>query len=131
MGIDLTRRDLQIASRNIKRPWEIGKAFDASAPIGPLKPASEIGHPNMGRIVLKQNGVVKQDGDLSQMIWNVPEIINQLSQQVGLEAGDVIMTGTPAGVGQIAVGDRLECEVEGVGRLAVTIGPMEKEYQPA
>ncbi|MBX6425210.1 MAG: fumarylacetoacetate hydrolase family protein [Variibacter sp.] len=131
VGIDLTRRDLQIASRNIKRPWEIGKAFDASAPIGPLKPASEIGHPNMGRIVLKQNGVVKQDGDLSQMIWNVPEIINQLSQQVGLEAGDVIMTGTPAGVGQIAVGDRLECEVEGVGRLAVTIGPMEKEYQPA
>jgi fumarylpyruvate hydrolase len=128
VGIDLTRRDLQIASRNIKRPWEIGKAFDASAPCGPLRPASEIGHPQKGRIALRQNGQVKQEGDLEQMIWNVPEIINQLSQQVGLEAGDIIMTGTPAGVGQIAVGDKLECEVEGVGTLTVTMGPMEKEY---
>ena len=123
VGIDLTRRDLQIASRDIKRPWEVGKAFDASAPCGPLKPASEIGHPAKGRIWLKQNGQVKQDGDLAQMIWNVPETINQLSQQVGLEAGDVIMTGTPAGVGQIAVGDKLECEIEGVGTLTVTLGP--------
>jgi fumarylpyruvate hydrolase len=128
VGIDLTRRDLQIASRNIKRPWEIGKAFDASAPCGPLRPAAEIGHPKKGRIVLRQNGQAKQEGDLEQMIWNVPEIINQLSQQVGLEAGDIIMTGTPAGVGQIAVGDKLECEVEGVGTLTVTMGPMEKEY---
>jgi fumarylpyruvate hydrolase len=131
VGIDLTRRDLQIASRNIKRPWEIGKAFDASAPCGALRPVSEVGHPAKGRIWLKQNGVVKQDGDLAQMIWNVPEIINQLSQQVGLEAGDIIMTGTPAGVGQIAVGDTLECEVEGVGKLTVTMAPMEKEYKSA
>jgi fumarylpyruvate hydrolase len=128
VGIDLTRRDLQIASRNIKRPWEIGKSFDAAAPMGALKPASEIGHPAKGRIHLRQNGVVKQDGDLAQMIWNVPEVINQLSQQVGLAAGDVIMTGTPAGVGQIAVGDKLECEIEDVGTLAVTMAPMEKEY---
>jgi fumarylpyruvate hydrolase len=128
VGIDLTRRDLQIASRNIKRPWEIGKAFDASAPMGALKPASEIGHPKKGRIHLKQNGAVKQDGDLEQMIWDVPGVINQLSQMVGLEAGDVIMTGTPAGVGQIAVGDKLECEIEGVGKLTVTMAPMEKEY---
>jgi fumarylpyruvate hydrolase len=128
VGIDLTRRDLQIASRNIKRPWEVGKAFDSAAPMGALRPASEIGHPKKGRIYLKQNGVVKQDGDLEQMIWNVPEIINQLSQSVGLEAGDVIMTGTPAGVGQIAVGDKLECEIEGVGKLAVTMAPMAKEY---
>jgi len=128
VGIDLTRRDLQIASRNIKRPWEIGKSFDAAAPMGALRPASEIGHPSKGRIYLKQNGVVKQDGDLEQMIWNVPETINQLTQQVGLEAGDVIMTGTPAGVGQIAVGDKLECVVEGVGTLTVTMAPMEKEY---
>lgn len=128
VGIDLTRRDLQIASRNIKRPWEIGKSFDAAAPIGALKPAATVGHPAKGRIWLKQNGVVKQDGDLAQMIWNVPEVINQLSQQVGLAAGDVIMTGTPAGVGQIAVGDTLECAVEGVGSLTVTVGPMEKEY---
>jgi fumarylpyruvate hydrolase len=128
VGIDLTRRDLQIASRNIKRPWEIGKSFDAAAPMGALRPAGEIGHPKKGGIWLKQNGVVKQDGDLEQMIWNVPETINQLSQQVGLEAGDVIMTGTPAGVGQIAVGDTLACEVEGVGTLTVTMAPMEKEY---
>ncbi|MCC7346174.1 MAG: fumarylacetoacetate hydrolase family protein [Variibacter sp.] len=131
VGIDLTRRDLQIASRNIKRPWEIGKSFDAAAPCGPLKPASEIGHPKKGRIWLKQNGVVKQDGDLEQMIWNVPEVINQLTQQVGLEAGDIIMTGTPAGVGQIAVGDTLECEVAGVGKLTVTMAPMQKEYAKA
>jgi fumarylpyruvate hydrolase len=131
VGIDLTRRDLQIASRNIKRPWEVGKAFDASAPCGALRPVSEIGHPSKGRIWLKQNGVVKQDGDLAQMIWNVPETINQLTQQVALEAGDIIMTGTPAGVGQIAVGDVLECEVEGVGKLTVTMAPMEKEYAKA
>jgi fumarylpyruvate hydrolase len=80
VSIDLTRRDLQIASRNIKRPWEIGKAFDASAPCGALRPASEIGHPSKGRICLKVNGEVKQDGDLEQMIWNVPEIISQLSR---------------------------------------------------
>ena len=123
VGIDLTRRDLQIASRNIKRPWEIGKAFDGSAPCGPLRPASEIGHPDKGRIHLKQNGEVKQDGDLQQMIWNVPEIINKLSQQVALAAGDIILTGTPAGVGALAPGDKLECEVEGVGKLTVTMGP--------
>lgn len=128
VGIDLTRRDLQIASRNIKRPWEVGKSFDAAAPMGALRPVSEVGHPAKGRIYLKQNGVVKQDGDLEQMIWNVPETINQLTQQVALEAGDVIMTGTPAGVGQIAVGDKLECVVEGVGTLTVTMAPMEKEY---
>jgi len=123
VGIDLTRRDLQIASRNIKRPWEIGKAFDASAPCGPLRPASEIGHPKKGRITLKQNGTVKQDGDLEQMIWNVPDVITQLSQQVALAAGDIIMTGTPAGVGPTVAGDRLECEIEGIGKLSVTMAP--------
>ncbi|HEX2217018.1 MAG TPA: fumarylacetoacetate hydrolase family protein [Xanthobacteraceae bacterium] len=121
VGIDLTRRDLQIASRNIKRPWEIGKAFDASAPCGPLRPASEIGHPSKGRITLKQNGILKQDGDLNQMIWNVPEVIEKLSEMVTLEAGDVIMTGTPAGVGPTVAGDTLACEIEGVGRLTVAI----------
>jgi fumarylpyruvate hydrolase len=123
VSIDLTRRDLQIASRNIKRPWEIGKAFDASAPCGALRPASEIGHPSKGRIYLKVNGEVKQDGDLEQMIWNVPEIISQLSQSVALAAGDVILTGTPAGVSALAPGHKLECEIDGVGKLAVTIGP--------
>ena len=122
VGIDLTRRDLQIASRNIKRPWEIGKAFDGSAPCGPLQPASKIGHPSKGRIWLKVNGEVKQDGDLAQMIWNVPEVISKLSEMVALDAGDIIMTGTPSGVAACVAGDKLECEVEGVGKLTVTIG---------
>jgi fumarylpyruvate hydrolase len=122
VGIDLTRRDLQFASREIKRPWEIGKAFDHSAPCGTLKPASEIGHPTKGKITLKCNGKLRQDGDLNQMIWNVPETISKLSEMVALEAGDIIMTGTPSGVASTVAGDKLECEVEGVGKLTVTIG---------
>ena len=122
VGIDLTRRDLQIASRDIKRPWEIGKAFDASAPCGALRPAA-IGHPVKGRITLSCNGKVRQDGDLAQMIWNVPEVIGKLSEMVELAAGDVIFTGTPSGVAATVPGDRLECAIEGVGTLAVTIGP--------
>ncbi|HWP26641.1 MAG TPA: fumarylacetoacetate hydrolase family protein [Xanthobacteraceae bacterium] len=123
VGIDLTRRDLQIAAREIKRPWEIGKAFDASAPCGALQPASKIGHPSKGRIVLKCNGKVRQDGDLAQMIWNVPEIIAKLSEMVAVGPGDLIMTGTPSGVAAAVPGDRLECEIEGVGKLSVSIGP--------
>jgi len=123
VGIDLTRRDLQIASRDIKRPWEIGKAFDHSAPCGTLTPAATIGHPSKGRIMLKVNGNVRQDGDLNQLIWNVPEIISKLSEMVALEAGDIIMTGTPSGVAATVAGDKIECEVEGVGKLTVTIGP--------
>lgn len=123
VGIDLTRRDLQIASREVKRPWEIGKAFDASAPCGALRPAAEIGHPAKGRIHLAVNGTVKQDGDLEQMIWNVPEVIAKLSEQVALAPGDIIMTGTPAGVGALVPGDKVVAEVAGVGRLGVTIGP--------
>jgi fumarylpyruvate hydrolase len=122
VGIDLTRRDLQIASRDMKRPWEIGKAFDASAPCGPLQPAAKIGHPSKGRIALRVNGKVRQDGDLAQMIWNVPEVIAKLSEMVELAAGDVIMTGTPSGVAATVVGDKLECEIAGVGQLTVTIG---------
>jgi fumarylpyruvate hydrolase len=122
VGIDLTRRDLQIASRDVKRPWEIGKAFDGSAPCGALRPAGEIGHPTKGKITIKANGKVRQDGDLNQMIWNIPECISQLSEMVQLAAGDIIMTGTPSGVGATVAGDKLECEVEGVGKLTVTIG---------
>src|SRR4029079_14565432 len=122
VGIDLTRRDLQIASRDVKRPWEGGKALHHSAPCGPLMPASKIGHPAKGKIVLKVNGNVRQDGDLNQMIWNVPETISQLSEMVALEPGDVIMTGTPSGVAATVAGDKTECEVEGVGKLSVTIG---------
>jgi fumarylpyruvate hydrolase len=123
VGIDLTRRDLQIASRDMKRPWEIGKAFDASAPCGALQPAGKIGHPSKGRIALKANGKVRQQGDLAQMIWNVPEIIVKLSEMVELAPGDIIMTGTPSGVAATVPGDKLECEIEGVGQLTVTIVP--------
>jgi len=122
VGIDLTRRDLQIASRDLKRPWEIGKAFDASAPCGPIKPVSETGYLTSGKITLKCNGQIRQDGDLNQLIWNVPEIISNLSEIVELAAGDIIMTGTPAGVAAAVAGDTLECEIEKVGKLTVTIG---------
>jgi fumarylpyruvate hydrolase len=126
VGIDLTRRDLQVASREVKRPWEIGKAFDGSAPCGAIKPASEIGHPTKGKITLKVNGKVRQDGDLNQMIWNIPETISKLSEMVALAAGDIIMTGTPSGVAATVAGDKIECEVENVGKLSVTIGPPAK-----
>lgn len=122
VGIDLTRRDLQIASRDLKRPWEIGKAFDQSAPCGAIKPVGETGYLTSGKITLKCNGQVRQDGDLNQLIWNVPEIISNLSEMVELTAGDIIMTGTPAGVAATVAGDKLECEIEKVGKLSVTIG---------
>jgi fumarylpyruvate hydrolase len=122
IGIDLTRRDLQTAARKKEQPWEIAKSFDHSAPSSALQPAARIGHPTKGRIWLSVNGRERQSGDLAQMIWNVPEIIAQLSQQVALDAGDVIMTGTPAGVSSLAPGDRIECGCDGVGTLTVTIG---------
>ena len=122
VGIDLTRRDLQIASRKLERPWEVGKNFDHSAPCGPVKPAAEIGHPKEARITLSCNGKVRQDGNINQMIWNVPEIMADLSKMVELAAGDIIMTGTPAGVAAVVPGDKLECSVEGVGGVTVTIG---------
>jgi fumarylpyruvate hydrolase len=123
VGIDLTRRDLQMASRELKRPWEIGKAFDASAPCGALAPAAAIGHPKAGRIALTCNGKVRQDSDLSQMIWSVPEILEKLSERVARAAGDIIMTGRAAGVAAVVPGDRLDAEIAGVGTLTVTIGP--------
>ena len=122
VGIDLTRRDLQIASRDLKRPWEIGKSFDGSAPCGAVVPVEKTGYLTTGKITLKCNGKIRQDGDLNQLIWNVPEIIANLSTIVALEAGDIIMTGTPAGVAATVAGDTLECEVEKVGKLPVKIG---------
>jgi fumarylpyruvate hydrolase len=86
-------------------------------------PATKIGHPTKGKIILKVNGQVRQDGDLNQMIWNIPETISKLSEMVALEAGDIIMTGTPSGVAATVAGDKIECEVEGIGKLSVTIGP--------
>ncbi|CCD93638.1 putative Fumarylacetoacetate hydrolase family protein [Bradyrhizobium sp. ORS 375] len=126
VGIDLTRRDLQLASRKMQRPWEVGKSFDHSAPCSAIQPASKIGHPAKGKIWLSVNGTERQKGDLSELIWNVPEIIWKLSQQVELAAGDIIMTGTPAGVAAVVAGDKIECGVDGVGTLKVSIGPAAK-----
>lgn len=121
-GIDLTRRDLQTAARNAGRPWDMSKGFDYSAPIGPIRPVTEIGHPARGRIALSVNGVLRQEGDLGDLIWSVPEIIAALSRNVALAPGDLIFTGTPSGVGPLFAGDCAEGEVEHVGSVAVSIG---------
>jgi fumarylpyruvate hydrolase len=122
VGIDLTRRDLQNAAKDAGRPWEWGKAFDHSAPIAPLHPVSAVGHPVKGRIWLSVNGTMKQDQDIADLIWSVPEIIAFISRSMRLEAGDIIMTGTPSGVGPIVVGDRIEGGVEGLGVITMTLG---------
>lgn len=119
--LDMTRRDLQGEAKDLRRPWEIGKAFERSGPCGPLFPASEIGHPDKGLVQLKVNGEVTQTGDLDQMIWKVPEIISYLSDYFELAAGDVIMSGTPSGVGPVKKGDVMEVTIEGVGDLKVTV----------
>ncbi len=121
VGLDMTRRDLQDVAKQMRRPWEIAKAFERSAPMGPLRPAAGIGHPSAGRVVLKVNGAVRQAGDLDQMIWKTPEIIAHLSRYFELAPGDLIMTGTPAGVGAVARGDVMEAHVEGVGDLTVRV----------
>lgn len=124
-GIELTRRDRQREMREKMLPWERGKSFDHSSPCGPLQRASDIGHPSAGAIVLTVNGMTQQNSDISLMIWKVPEIISNLSKSYKLEPGDLIFTGTPAGVGPINVGDRLEGRVSGVGSVTVTVGPPE------
>ncbi|HET7634352.1 MAG TPA: fumarylacetoacetate hydrolase family protein [Burkholderiales bacterium] len=122
VGLDMTRRDLQGQAKKMGRPWEMGKGFDNSAPITALQPAGQIGHPDKGAIWLKVNGEVKQHGDLNQQIWRVEEQIAYLSRLVRLEAGDMIFTGTPAGVGRVQRGDRLDGHVDGVGDLTVHYG---------
>ncbi len=123
VGIDLTRRDVQVAARKAGRPWEIGKAFDHSAPISAIHPLASNELPTAGVISLSVNGDVKQSGNLAEMIWNCTEVISQLSEQYRLEPGDLIYTGTPAGVGPVVPGDRIEGMVEGVDRITVTIAP--------
>ena len=120
-SLDMTRRDLQAEAKELRRPWETGKAFEHSAPCGELAPASDIGHPSSGLIQLKVNGEVRQTGDLNQMIWKVPEMISYLSDYFELAAGDVIMSGTPSGVAAVVKGDLMEAEVEGVGKMSVTV----------
>ena len=119
--LDMTRRDLQGEAKDLRRPWEIGKAFERSAPCGQLSPVSEIGHPENGLVQLKVNGSITQTGDLNQMIWKVPEMIAYLSDYFELAAGDVILSGTPSGVGPIQNGDVLEAAVVGVGELRVAV----------
>jgi len=120
VGLDMTRRDIQGEAKKMGRPWEMGKAFDESAPCTQLHPAAKIGHPAKGAIRLKVNGTVKQKGDLAEMIWNVPETISYLSNLITLQPGDLIMSGTPAGVGPVQKGDKLEGHVDGVDDLTIT-----------
>ena len=121
VGIDLTRRDLQQEAKDKRRPWDWGKGFDHSAPCSALQPADRIGHPASGRIHLAVNGLTKQDGNLDQMIWPLPDVIALISQSMRLEAGDLIYTGTPDGVAAVSPGDVLTAEVDGVAKLKVTI----------
>lgn len=125
VGNDLTRRDLQLEAREKGRPWEWGKAFDRSAVIGPVHPVSEVGHLSRGSIRLTVNGAIKQDADLSELIWSVPEVISILSHSVEIRPGDLVMTGTPAGVGPLSPGDTCIVTVEGLGALTTHIGPRE------
>jgi fumarylpyruvate hydrolase len=121
VGLDMTRRDLQNDMKKQGRPWCIGKAFDESAPIGPLQPIARTGELTRGAITLSVNGVVKQKGDLSELIWNVAETISTLSAAWTLQPGDLIFTGTPAGVGAVVPGDVMEGAVEGLGSLRVAV----------
>lgn len=125
VGIDLTRRDLQGQAKEMGRPWDWGKSFDQAAPCGPLVPVNQTGHPQSGRIWLSVNGDVRQDGDLDELIWSIPEIIALCSQASRLEPGDLIMTGTPAGVGAIAPGDKISAGIAGVGEIAFEIAASE------
>jgi fumarylpyruvate hydrolase len=121
VGLDMTRRDLQIAMREVGRPWEVGKAFDHSAPMSALHSAAEVGHPRQGGIWLQVNGEDRQRSDIDQMIWSVPETIAYLSRFFELQPGDLIMTGTPEGVGPVVAGDLLVGGVDGLGELRVRI----------
>jgi fumarylpyruvate hydrolase len=121
VGLDMTRRDLQAECKKAGRPWEIAKAFEKSAPCSALIRASEIGHPETGAIWLKVNGETRQQGDLGQMMWKVPEIISYLSGFFELAPGDVIMTGTPAGVAATRQGDRLHGHIQGVGSISCLV----------
>jgi len=123
VGNDLTRRDLQLAAREAGRPWDWGKAFDRSAVIGPIHRVAAVGHPERGAIHLTLNGEVKQSADLADLIWSVPEIVSILSRSMEIRPGDLVMTGTPAGVGAMQVGDVCVVSIEGLGQITTAIGP--------
>ena len=123
VGIDFTRRDRQFDARDMRLPWEVGKSFDASAPCGPIAQVRDSDRFKDCAITLSVNGVERQRGNIGQMIWNVPEVIAQLSKQVRLEPGDLIYTGTPSGVGPVVPGDLITAHVDGLPSLTVTITP--------
>lgn len=120
-GIDLTRRDLQDAAKQLARPWDFSKGFDNSAPCGAIQTVSVTGHPEAGRIWLAVDGAVKQDGDIADLIWTVPEVISFISASMALRPGDLIYTGTPAGVGPVLAGQTLTGGIDGVGTIEIKI----------
>ncbi|WP_448118786.1 fumarylacetoacetate hydrolase family protein [Pseudomonas serbica] len=122
VGIDLTRRDIQAVAKKMGRPWDWAKGFDESAPCSKLRPVSAAGHPGKGSIWLKVNGEERQRGDLADQIWAVSEVISYASKSIALKAGDLIFTGTPAGVGALEQGDTVQAGIEGVGEIVFTVG---------
>ena len=123
IGNELTRRDLQLKARDMGRPWDFGKGFDRSAVCGPVHPVAEVGHPTDGMIRLSVNSEIRQDADLNEMIWSIPEQISILSRSMEIRPGDLIYSGTPAGVGPLVPGDVCVVEIAGLGNLTTTIGP--------
>ena len=121
VGLDMTRRDLQAEAKKLARPWDVAKNFADAAPCGEIAPAADIGHPDAGRIWLEIGGEIRQDGDLAQLLWKVPEVVSQLSRLYELRAGDLIMTGTPSGVGPVAQRDILHGRIDGVGEVKCRI----------
>lgn len=122
VGLDMTRRDLQAVAKKAGRPWEVAKAFAASAPCGPIVPRAALPDPlGSGAVTLRVNGALRQEGDLSELIWSIPETIAQLSQLFVLAPGDLVFTGTPAGVGPVRRGDRLSGQIAGLPVLEVEV----------
>jgi len=121
LALDMTRRDLQSIQKKMGRPWEVGKAFEKSAPCGPVHPVSAVGHLDQGHLELKVNGAVRQEADLNQMIWKVPEMISYLSEYYELAPGDVILSGTPSGVAAVEKGDVMVLTIDGLGSLEVKV----------
>ena len=124
-GLDMTRRDLQLVAREQGRPWDLGKDFEKSAVCTPILPVGDLGVLTGGAITLQVNGETKQSADLSQLIWNIPELLADLSKFYHLEPGDIIYTGTPEGVGPVKPGDRISGHIDGVGDVTLNVGQAE------
>ena len=122
IGLDMTRRDLQNAAKDLGRPWDWGKGFDHSAPIGPIHPVAAVGHIASGRIWLAVDGALKQDSDITKLIWPIPDVISIASRSMELRPGDLIMTGTPEGVGPVKPGQTMTVGIEGLGEITIHIG---------